>query len=525
MTHFQATILNLLLLKDKVRILPRILPRVFCNTQRIVVAGEVLAQSDGVSFRVDSSGRRATVLVTASTLHIIGGHFGAELQAVYGNFVDAQNQTVFEVSQTESTASCAKLDSWTSERYNPISDTLSKWTQILIIPRSVFFSPLDDGMSATFVALIFGCATVLVLNVHIPSVHVEDDATSSASSKGDETESSNSSCELSELSNVFAAHKVSGGQEGGSCAVGEEDPVVLMSQDPESMSSDLKGDVSNYQRLYRFAWLQLQPTVTALKADPDKADCKLIERAAEYTNLAVDGFFVYTLVMTEQRYGCDSVQSKLFRWLNGSWAFGLRRVFTCLFILAAFLPTNSTEQRVLDIVVLTVISCFTAAWALYQWIQLKGGGLRALMWVHINFLGLAWFALILQELGVVSVLGCMRPWALLLSSETLQGTLMVLVICVCDISIILAFAFFSICASGAVFLRLYKDRLDEGATPINTFLDSFMTTFVFMESADNWESLVYNAYKVSKAGAIVLFAVAIFGAFFLVALATLRVTT
>ena len=491
---------------------------VFCITQCVVVAGEVLAQSDGVSARVDSGGRQAAVLITASSMDHIK-EFGALLQRTYGNFVDAQNQTTFEVSQTKSTASCAKLNSWTTERYNPISDTLSKWTQILIIPRSVFFSPLDDGMSASFAALIFGCATILLLNVHIPSVHVEANAeanaTFSVSSKTDETDSSNSSCELS---------NVSGRQEGGSCAVEEEDPMVLMSQDPKSLSSDLKGDVS-YQRLYRFSWLQLQPTVTALKVDPDKADCKLIDRAAEYANLAVNGFLVYTLVLTEQRYGRDSVQSKLFRWLNGSWAFGLRRVFTWLFILAAFLPGNSTEQLVLDIVVLSVILCFTAAWTFYQWVNLNGGGLAALTWVHVNFLGLTWFALVLQQQGVVSVLGLMRPWPLLLTSETLRGTLMVILICVGDISTILAFGFFSICASGLLLLRLYKERLDTGGTTINTFLDSMIATFIFMESADNWDSLVYNAYKVSKAGAIVLFVVAIFGAFFLVTLATLRVTT
>ena len=70
---------------------------------------------------------------------------------------------------------------------------------------------------------------------------------------------------------------------------------------------------------------------------------------------------------------------------------------------------------------------------------------------------------------------------------------------------------------------LYKDKLD--SEPINSFLDSFIATFIFMESADNWELLVYNIYKISKAGAILLFAIAIFGTFFLVTLAALRVTT
>ena len=124
----------------------------FSRTACVVLAGEVLAQSDGVSSRVDSSGRQTTVLITASTLHHMI-ELGATLQEAYGNFVDAQNQTVFETSQTESKASCAKSNSWTDERYNPISDKLSTWTQILVIPRSVFFGPLDDGMSASFATL------------------------------------------------------------------------------------------------------------------------------------------------------------------------------------------------------------------------------------------------------------------------------------------------------------------------------------------------------------------------------------
>ena len=62
----------------------------------------------------------------------------AELEAAYGNFVNAQNITSFKVSRTESTASCAKSNSWTNERYNPISDTLSTWTQMLIVERHVF---------------------------------------------------------------------------------------------------------------------------------------------------------------------------------------------------------------------------------------------------------------------------------------------------------------------------------------------------------------------------------------------------
>jgi len=484
--------------------------------------GEVVAQSDGVSFRIDSDGNQAAVLITASSMDRMK-EAGAALEAAHGNFVDAQNDTKFQVSETESTASCAKSNSWTDEQYNPISDKLSTWTQIVVIPRHVFFKPLDDGMSASFAALIFGCATILFLNVHIPSIEVND-AITSPSSITDSTEKNTDYDTSLELASVFAlsvlnskADEVTGGQEGdiGNCTVKEEDPAVLLSQDPESLSSNIEGDVDKFKRLYRFSWLQLQPTVATLKADPEKADYKLIERAAEYANLANQGFFVYTLVLTEQRYGRHSIHSKLFRWLNGWWAFGMRAIFILLFLLTEFLAQNSTEQCVLDITALMAISCFTAAWAFYQWVELNGGRLRASTWVHIIFLGLTWVALVLQQLEVVTILGFMRPWPLLLSSEALQSTLLVFSICVGDISAILSFAFFSICTAAIALFVLYKDRLDEGGTTINSFLDSFIATFILMESADNWESLVYNAYKVSKAGAIILFVVAIFGVFFL----------
>ena len=138
------------------------------------------------------------------------------------------------------------------------------------------------------------------------------------------------------------------------------------------------------------------------------------------------------------------------------------------------------------------------------------------MWVHISSLGLTWVALVLQQLGVVSILGLMRPVPLMLSSDSLRDTLMVFYICVGDISTILAFAFFSVCTAAVTLLVLYREEVEESS--MGTFMDSFIATFIFMESGDNWESLVYNAYKVSKAGAILFFLFAIFGAFFLVTL-------
>ena len=264
----------------------------FCHTARVVLAGEVVAQSDGIASRTDSNGRQATVLLTASTLDHMGDLSAQILQ--FGNFVAAQNQTTFTVSQTESTASCAKSNSWTDERYNPISDTFSTWTQILIISRSVFFGPLDDGMSASFATLIFGCAAILFLNVHIPDVvvNVPISSPSSATAGSQETETDDGlsseygtdgvlsvrfsaafalSTECSEedkadyggsytdeLSDVFPLPTISArahgelsdvfGQESGigRHTVEEEDPVVLLCQDPESISLIPAGDVEKF---------------------------------------------------------------------------------------------------------------------------------------------------------------------------------------------------------------------------------------------------------------------------------------
>eukprot|EP00656_Telonema_subtile_P054409 TRINITY_DN8131_c0_g1_i3.p1 TRINITY_DN8131_c0_g1~~TRINITY_DN8131_c0_g1_i3.p1 ORF type:complete len:695 (-),score=193.98 TRINITY_DN8131_c0_g1_i3:300-2384(-) len=67
--------------------------------------------------------------------------------------------------------------------------------------------------------------------------------------------------------------------------------------------------------------------------------------------------------------------------------------------------------------------------------------------------------------------------------------------------------------------RLYWGRFDPelGAT-VDTFFDAFREMFVFLESGDNWDAVVLNAYGVSKWGALVFIPLSVLGAFFLLSM-------
>ena len=487
----------------------------------------------------------------------------------YYSLCQVQNQTVFNGVHTVATSSCHKPNSWNDPLFNMgaytvISDYLSTWTQLTVYPRKAFFEYLDDGMSTSFAALVFGCAALMFLNTFIPKpafeqtpsqeteyrirsdLHKEPAPMSAGQESGSnriESRAADVFIDLNELNSVFGATprgdqirpvkqedaesdeaqlycneltSPRNNSSGAGAARGQmrdqttvasdshnqqvtsqetdgtqEEIEDLLAEDPELLSSNLKGDLSKFHRLYRFATLKFQPTLSDLKADPD---WKLMSRAAEYASLAGHGCLVYQLVLIEQRYGRSSVQVKAFHWLQSSGWFGgetLRRAFACLFIISVFLPHNSRVQHAADVAALLVISIFTVTWAFYEWLELGGRCLRASMWVRIGVIGVTWILVILQEMDIVSLVGFMRPWPLLLTSDALLSTLMVFLICVNDIGAILSFGFFAVCASAIALLVLYQDELDhETGTTMPSFLESFIATFIFMESADNWESLV-----------------------------------
>ena len=60
--------------------------------------------------------------------------------------------------------------------------------------------------------------------------------------------------------------------------------------------------------------------------------------------------------------------------------------------------------------------------------------------------------------------------------------------------------FFVIVVLAAITVNLlYWGRLDPASqVAVDTFLDSFNNVFIFLETGDNWDSIVVNAYGISK---------------------------
>ena len=127
--------------------------------------------------------------------------------------------------------------------------------------------------------------------------------------------------------------------------------------------------------------------------------------------------------------------------------------------------------------------CCLSAW-LWQTSDLAGIVLTLVVW------GLF---IIEHSLGM-PVLGPFRPALLFVASPTLQGSLVLFADCVLTIRSALMLFFTVVMVSAILIFTLYAGRLDslEGDTT-NSFFDCFIISYVFLESADNWERNLFSA--------------------------------
>ena len=90
------------------------------------------------------------------------------------------------------------------------------------------------------------------------------------------------------------------------------------------------------------------------------------------------------------------------------------------------------------------------------------------------------------------------------ASKKLTAALRVCLSCVIQVMSMIIL-FFTVVSIAAIFCSaLYHDKLDpDTGQTLDTFFDSFISMYVFLEGADNWEDLVYNVYMQSYWGFLV----------------------
>ena len=119
--------------------------------------------------------------------------------------------------------------------------------------------------------------------------------------------------------------------------------------------------------------------------------------------------------------------------------------------------------------------------------------LSALLWQSADLAGIGltlavWVLLIVEHSLGMQALGPFRPALLFVASPTLQSSLVLFANCVLAIRSALMLFFTVVMVSAILIFTLYAGRLDplEGDTT-DSFFDCFIISYVYLESADNWE--------------------------------------
>ena len=243
----------------------------------------------------------------------------------------------------------------------------------------------------------------------------------------------------------------------------------------------------------------------------------LVIKAAEYFTLAEQQCNVFYLASIESLSEDHGLGLKMFKFISSPYAHKCFQACGGLFIINQFLPESSPEQVALDTFCLVVLTSYAMSKAYYEW--------RALGWLHTlttidaaaNLLAIV--CLILHWVLGAPMLDFFRPVLVILGDVSLMLMLRVFTHCVYESGTVLAFTFTCMALVALLLFVLYQGELDsdEGET-VDDFQRAFVSTFAFLESADNWETLVYNIYRVSKFGALLMLPMSVFGCFFLMSM-------
>ena len=243
----------------------------------------------------------------------------------------------------------ASMGDWSNIKYETLPQTTSTWTQWIVIPRAVYFAPLDKSLSESFATILFGCAMVIYLKKTLTTDR-------------DHREESTANTHTEE-----AQQAPPQSEQGSDGILSEKDPLCMTDQD----------------NLCDFVQLKLDPLVKQLHAacqSESGHDCNsslrmaLLQKAVFYIKYANAGNEVFQLMMLEGKFGQQSAQVKAFKTFCSRTAHSVHVLLTFVFPVTIFIP-NDAFRLALDVILLTLISCFVAvgAWAEYHSLE---GSLR-----------------------------------------------------------------------------------------------------------------------------------------------------
>ena len=411
--------------------------------------GELLQTSDGVVSRISSGGQKEQLMVFQSSMPAISSFTVSYLSAHGPTLVSQlQNNSAFDNQYVTYTAS---MGDWSDSKYDSLVHATSTWTQIFVLPRSVYFASLDKNLSRSFATILFGTALVLYLK----STFTSD------------------------------SHNHEGGPAIHETQTDERIDDALCDRDPLCMTDQ--------DSLCSFVQNKLEPLVQQLRSTCDTEpglDCDvslrraLVQKAVFYIEQANAGNQVFPLMMLEGKFGQQSTQVKLFKNFCGKTATPFYFLTTFAFLMTIFI-SDDTIRLVADVFLLTLISCFVAlgAWAEYH--SLEGSLRPRSKWAVATTAALWVLMAILVPLGVApEVDAIFRVSMIFFASESLSAALGVVSFCMWEVTTMIAlYCTVLVLTANLVMVMYYHELSENYGDTVSTFFDAFIAMYVFLESA------------------------------------------
>lgn len=228
---------------------------------------------------------------------------------------------------------------------------------------------------------------------------------------------------------------------------------------------------------------------------------------------------VYFALAIMSKYGEGSNVQRVFKLLHTSAVQQTMNVLCTMFIACAFINDNDTRRH-LSLALLVPISVeICLAFGLYRlaYGHWKNGWIPLLEW------GLLLAAYVSPDLysdkNFIMVEDLFRPFVLATRSADLICAITVLINCIMDVFGIFKFLFAFVAFTAIVINLLFQDLWDPvlGETA-NSFFETFVDSFVFLTSGENWDVFVYQGYRVSKMSHFLFVPLSLMGIFVLVSM-------
>ena len=254
--------------------------------------------------------------------------------------------------------------------------------------------------------------------------------------------------------------------------------------------------------LYAVVEKKLEALIETWNIDPsdeEQISTRLRAKAVEFYKLAEKGLDVVPALTLQSTFGDDSWQYKCYSASQTNMARNFLYITMVVFIWCAYTDDPVTKSSV-GILCLIPYTVDTVMLAWQDWYAGAKPGLSRKTFLPILINALLWGTQLASAIdsslndnrNFILVEDFFRPWMLLVKSPALTNALLLLIRCIHEAREIFFYLFTVVSIAAIMVNLLFWQKWDptEGQT-VDNFLESFVYTFIFMTSGENWDGAYY----------------------------------